>query len=493
MLIRETGATMSDPITLSLIFFVPAGCAAGYTLWTMNRKLNQLSAVRPATATKSEARPQVEMPDQVPSIFLQPATSEPRCPAFEVRNVEVREEAPVNAAPSQRLTQLAPGETLCLASAENSENLIEIARATESPSGGKRPSVLTPTATEKLSRLVQSVVGEGGKTAMAQAGTYILKFSPEILRGLKDGTLEMVRNQNGLRAIVRSTSGAKQYVANATLESPLGSPTSVALLAWQVAAIVTAQKYLADIDQKLGILQGAMTEVLDWLADQERGMLIGNYQYLTRIRSALTSQDYNENDLREFSSQLEHIDRECLQVQCSAHERLKRYKSDILVHAKKKISAEQAISEITSLDDNCNRAVQVILMTLQIRCLTLELKAATSVAGNGLQARLDELKTEYSNLQQTFRECLEPLTAVPDLDHWFGLADKKKLYETEVKNLKLKAEKEFADVMHSKDLQLSHIERTLHTSKKSSTQSLNLRVQVGENGRLLAIEPEEAD
>lgn len=203
----------------------------------------------------------------------------------------------------------------------------------------------------------------------------------------------------------------------------------------------------------------------------------------------MDSQNYSELELNEYSSQLEHIDRECLQVQHSALERLKRFKADVDGHAKKKISAEQATLEVSQVADNCNRALDVILMTLQIRSLTLELKAAASISQNGLKYRLDLLKEDYSALQATFKDCFDPLSRVPQLDNWISFAEKKKQYELFTYNLLLQSEKKFAEVMHSKELQLGQLERTLEVTLKKKNQPLTLQVQVGDDGRLVAVEP----
>ena len=87
------------------------------------------------------------------------------------------------------------------------------------------------------------------------------------------------------------------------------------------------------------------------------------------------------------------------------------------------------------------------------------------------------------------RECFEPWTLAPQIWDWFWKADKAKQYETHVSKLKLQAEKDFAEVMHSKELHLGHLERTLKETVKQQNQPLVLQVQVGDRGQLVAIEP----
>lgn len=495
---------MPDSAIYALALATPVCAAVGYGLWAINQKVSHLQSLQQKAEAPVMAQPELvqvgqhsqEMAGLQKQLEMGQQQLELKSREMEIERAQhqqVLSERQLSLAKRvEEIPEISPlevGQSLVLGG-RNSQELLELSRIATTVAVKSKDTSLTPATQARLGRLVQNVLGEAGRTALTKSGTYVLKFSPEIMNGLRDGTLELISNQNGLRSIVRNAAN-KRFAANATLESPglVGSPAAACLLVWQVAAVVTAQKYLADIDKKLSSLESQMDEVLHWLEDQERGVLLGNYHYLSRIRSALSSQECTEIETQVFSSQLEQIDRECLQVQYAAYQRLKRIEFDVVKHNEKKISAEESMEEAKQLANSCSRCVQVILMTLQIRCLTLELKAAMSASHDILQSRLDEMKTEYTSLQNTFKDCMEPLSKVPELNHWFGVADKKIMYEGRVKSLKLQAEKEFAEVMHSKEKQLGYLERTLHAEIQRAQEPLELGLQVGEGGELIAVAP----
>lgn len=333
----------------------------------------------------------------------------------------------------------------------------------------------------RLLDFAQSVLGEAGRTTLARTGTYVLSLPPHIVESLRNGTMEWLpRLGGGFQATVRNVAG-KDFTANAIFKSALGAvnPAAMALMAWQMLAVVTAQKFLADIDKKMNLLNQRLDQVLDWLQDQERGLLLGNYRYLMRVQSALRSGNSSAEELQIFAAQLEQIDRESMQIQASATLRLKRVGVDIRKHNQTPQTGEAAIQGAKTLIQRGQECVEVCLMTLMLRVLSLELRAAMPAA-LPLEGLIEQLRFDYGELGRHLKDTLAPLSESPNIKDWFKVQDKRKKYEVEIEDLKFQAYREHDRVREERNQQLSYLESSSLALKKG----LDMEIYVEDNDQI---------
>ncbi len=87
-----------------------------------------------------------------------------------------------------------------------------------------------------------------------------LSFSPEIQNAIQSGSLEWMKaSGGGFRAM--ATDG-KIIKSHGTITSINGLKTAqIGLIVWQTMAIITAQKYLADINQKLKDIKDQISSI----------------------------------------------------------------------------------------------------------------------------------------------------------------------------------------------------------------------------------------
>lgn len=190
---------------------------------------------------------------------------------------------------------------------EKNNPLIEISRYQSSSRDQFEEISLNKNQAISLSNLLQHAPQLAMNLSQVVSNTYVVKFAPEIQQGLFANSLRLM---GGIRAIaVDSQSG--RIVAHGSIVSTTGiNPAMTALAVWQVLAIVTAQVYLSDIQKQLVKIEKGISEIKSWLEDKEFAALVGNLNYLKKIKAVLDRQEFTETDISSFAHQLEDIERE---------------------------------------------------------------------------------------------------------------------------------------------------------------------------------------
>ena len=107
--------------------------------------------------------------------------------------------------------------------------------------------------------------------------------------------------------MVRDAS-TKKIIGHASLVSGV-NPVAIAAAAWQVASVVTAQKYLAEISQKLKVIEAGVQRIERWLRDKLMAEIESDYRHLSRIAGAATHGRLSEGDKAAYGVTLESIER----------------------------------------------------------------------------------------------------------------------------------------------------------------------------------------
>jgi len=173
---------------------------------------------------------------------------------------------------------------------------------------------LTPKVRENLIDLLPQVPVLAAKGMLAASQTFVIKFSPDVARGIANGTLKVMKaTEGGIRATAAAADG--KIVGNATLLPAAGvNLAAVSLAVWQLAAIITAQKYLVDINWRLAAIEAGIEAIKEWLDTERKGKLIANLKYLQTLGRDIGNHDVSEAQANVFAGALEALDRECLQM-----------------------------------------------------------------------------------------------------------------------------------------------------------------------------------
>lgn len=374
---------------------------------------------------------------------------------------------------------LAVGQTLQLGSRE--VPLIGIERV---PTASERSG--TQILDTKLRGQIGDTVGRFVGTALESgAGTYRLTFSPEVQKQLADGAAELVRGPDGLRAWVVDPK-TKEILEHGRLVA--GTGAMVVAAAWHVAAAVTAQKFLADIDRRLGELSVQVESVMNWLEDEERGVLLGNYRYLGTLHLTLKSQEANAADLTTFAVQLESIDRECLKVQSSALLRLKRALTafdDLRTVPKTVEEAEQAVGHLLG---TCQRDTHVVLLALRIRVLAATLRGATPCSKSLIRFRVLETQAELGGARIVCDGIVKALQEPRDsFKHFIRTAAAKKRYEAKVVEEVARLQDSYAAMLSSTEDHVESLQLSLTDYLAATARPVEFQVSLDAGGQVVEV------
>ena len=146
---------------------------------------------------------------------------------------------------------------------------------------------LDPEQVAQFSRWVQGTIQPlltAGKIA-SDGNIYRIVLDPSLQKRIADGTA-IFRNQNGnlTGTVISNLPGAKgQMLGFAELKlDQIAQLANVAAVAWQIAAMMTAQHFLAEIDHELKEINRKLDDLLEFLETQAAGRIVGRLKALHR-------------------------------------------------------------------------------------------------------------------------------------------------------------------------------------------------------------------
>lgn len=211
--------------------------------------------------------------------------------------------------------QPASGNTFKLMIGDLDTPFAEVTRYDHALPAQLRPVQLDPSVVTAIRALLQSLPSVAGVGAQAAATTYTLTFAPAVAAQLQMGTATLMPALNGgMRAIAVDASG--RILGNGTLVAAQGlSSATSAIMIWQVLALITAQYYLHDMQQQMHAIKNTIKDLENTLLAKELALLVSHERYLQRTVNMVQRGAVRELDLDAISGQLEHMERECDQVQ----------------------------------------------------------------------------------------------------------------------------------------------------------------------------------
>jgi hypothetical protein len=137
---------------------------------------------------------------------------------------------------------------------------------------------------------------------------------------MKDGTLQLMESRTGVQRAVAVYADGKQVFEHATLRR-LGALPIVTAAVWQGMAVVTAQKFLTEIDAKLQRIEAGVAELRRLADTKQLGVLQGNLAYLLQLTPVLPDA-IRAGRTAAYESELESMHRELLGEMASLRLRL---------------------------------------------------------------------------------------------------------------------------------------------------------------------------
>lgn len=237
--------------------------------------------------------------------------------------------------------------------------------------------------------------------------TYRVRFSPQTTWNLLTGASKLLRTTTGsLKATAVSSSGIPLIQEGAVIASKAGNPAAAALIVWQVAAIVTAQKYLADIDRKLKSIDSKLDEVLGLLHDQMLHKLKAYISQLDQKYRAIVSGSFSEDHIVPLACFFDNVEHESLAILGTASSRIRQSRSDI-IHAAASKDKEKLLASGRDMDTYSRlwySAAFTRLIAIQMRCLFPNDQDSTSASFSDIQEKTSEFSTARLEFLREWRQ-----------------------------------------------------------------------------------------
>ena len=204
------------------------------------------------------------------------------------------------------------------------------------------------------------------------ATSYIATFSPEVTKGLKDGIMHLVKAKDGSEYLAVVANEKERFSGIGMLNKGL-SPTTGALMVWQFLAVITAQKFLSDINKRLANIEKGVEDIKEWLEEEQRSKIKGNLKYLLQ-RNILNMQKIREVDVQTFNNKLEDIEQESLQIMFHIQKHVEDIRKSIKEFNPKKKDIEKSVKTLGENINNFTKKTISYLLILQTRAVTAQFK-----------------------------------------------------------------------------------------------------------------------
>jgi hypothetical protein len=139
--------------------------------------------------------------------------------------------------------------------------------------------------------------------------TLAIRFSPEVARQLKNGQLELMKSALSHKPCAIDPNNAHRIVELGDIVSSINPVAAVAFV-WQILAVITAKKFLADINSKLADIGREIHDIRSFLIDAEESELIANHDYLVQVTQSVLNGNLGPEDVVVIGTQMEDIERQ---------------------------------------------------------------------------------------------------------------------------------------------------------------------------------------
>jgi hypothetical protein len=277
---------------------------------------------------------------------------------------------------------------------------------------------MTPSLKSRMGMMVQpgmSLIQQG--VNLAQQGrivenTFKIVFSPEVTQGLREGTYRFMEGVSGHYATAVNSSGRivgkGQIVGNGSLMvNNAARAAAMATAVFQVLAVVTAQKFLADIDKKLASIDKGVKAIQNWLEDGEWARLQAGHDYLMGIAKTIQDQRLSQPEVTAFLNQLEHIERDSQRIAQMALKKLVRLGDDLpaVSRSLRSKGVQDDVDALQKMVDDWKFYAHGLMGALRLRGAAAQLRCSLPVIAGPSRHRIQSIQTcleEMDRVNNTF-------------------------------------------------------------------------------------------
>lgn len=172
----------------------------------------------------------------------------------------------------------------------------------------------TPGLAEKMNDLIAPARPMLQKF-VAQHGTrHLVRFSKDTMAMIARNEAHLPKAAGGGYRAFAVSRQTGQVVENAILIPDGISKVEKAFMVWELAAIVTLQKYLSDIRKALCRIEVGIQDIRSKLDEADLGVLYGNYDLIKSIANEIGSCGLSIPDVTSYLVSLDRIEAECIRI-----------------------------------------------------------------------------------------------------------------------------------------------------------------------------------
>lgn len=317
--------------------------------------------------------------------------------------------------------------------------------------------------------------------------SFQLVFKPEVMQGLQNGTYNLMKAvEGGIRPI--ATEGGKVVGHARIIETTSINPATAALAVWQILAIITAQKFLSDINKKLEKISENVELLKDFLENERYGKLMGNLNYLRHLYNTMSGYNLKEREINIYAQKIEDIELECDQIMKSLSLNLpnilKKANSLEMNGMGLKERVENAKNRILEYENN----LKPYLMAMYVRAAAAKIKCALPIEKISAQNRILELNNtaqEIITMNRNFDNTIRNKTHY--IGSFWSAPQTNEEYKTTLTEFLNKSSNYNEELTMEIKKVLDETEESMLIYNKESDKPLSLVVKLAENGEVQEI------
>jgi hypothetical protein len=266
---------------------------------------------------------------------------------------------------------------------------VRVSRAPRRPDY-RTEEITVPSALEReLKSWLQHVPRLASGGDLFAANRYVVSFSPEVTRALSNGSMELMRSSQGNYYAIAVTADGRRIVQTGMIKEAGFPVAAIPGLLWQIAAVATAQRFLAEINKQLGKIGEAVEHIKRYLEAERVGTVQATFDRLTEVIAALNSGRWDLEDARRWVGMLDALDFECSKIVKAGLAQKQDFLQkaafvDIGTFRVNKKAVEQAVQNVHDFETHLEKCISA----LYVRAATVNVRSALPVGRADLAARV---------------------------------------------------------------------------------------------------------
>lgn len=284
--------------------------------------------------------------------------------------------------------------------------------------------------TSDVSRQLGGMLREVPNLSLLNAAYGVSKTSveiivkPELAKAMNDGSATFMRSKEVAGAFRGPiVDGSNKVVGQASFRvDDAAKVASIATCLWQVAAIATSQKYLADIDRRLAGIEKGLGDVKGWLYDKETAKIASNAYWMKQHLDSLKALSLDAGDWVVIKSQLETIERESVEATlffCDQAAKLNVELQKPFFDNRHKLDENR--TALTEQMDHLAKCYAAATAALFVRGMANQARLVLSGSTHLQEPRIDGITSHKEKVDAEAERALAALhTRIETIEHWWG-------------------------------------------------------------------------